>query len=100
MNTAVKLPTVKILAAPESRQQMTKAGARTIYFQQAEVECEQLRMRVEHEVDSPADGLPLGSVHEWDVVADLVAGQYGSIDLARRMSLRPLKVQASAPAKS
>lgn len=87
MNNPAKLPTVKILETPETRQQQTRTGVRTIYFQKAEVECDQLRMRVEHEIDSVADALPIGSVYEWDVVADLVAGQYGAIDLARRMTL-------------
>lgn len=91
VNTAtLEAPVVKILGNVESRQQQTKNGARTVYFQLVQVECEQLRMRTEHEVDSPNHGLPVGSQHAWDVVADLVPGNYGSFDIARRKTLRPL----------
>lgn len=101
-NTTTELPIVKILGIVESRQQTTKSGVRTVYFQQAQAECEQLRMRFEHEVDSPQTGLPVGSVHVWDVVSDIQPGQYGSFDLARRKTLRPMQATkpSAAPAKA
>lgn len=84
------LPIVKILGSAETRQQSTKNGPRTVHFQHAQADCEQLRMRYEHEIDGPEHALPVGSMHVWDLVADLVPGQYGSFDLSRRKTLRPM----------
>lgn len=88
----LEAPVVTIKGNVETRQQNTKSGAvRTVYFQLAQVECEQMRVQTDHEIDSPAHALPVGGKFAWDVVADLVPGQYGSIDTARRMTLRPLE---------
>lgn len=94
-NTTTALPIVKILGSAETRQQPTKNGPRTVHFQHAQADCEQLRMRFEYEIDGPEHALPVGSSHVWDLVADLVPGQYGSFDLARRKTLRPM--DASKP---
>lgn len=88
MNT--KLPTVKIREAAQDREITTKSGKKTVYYQPVQVECEQFRVNIDMEIDSPAAAHPVGSMHEWDVLADLVPGAYASIDLARRMTLRPL----------
>lgn len=83
-------PTVKILDGAKEREINTKAGKRTVYYQPVQVECEQFRLNVDMDIDGPNDALPVNSRHEWDVVADLVPGAYSSIDLSRRMTLRPL----------
>lgn len=78
--------TVKILEAVTPRQVNTKNGARTIYSQHAELETEQLRTRIDVEVDGPNMGYPVGAIFDWDVYADIVPGRYGP-ELARRMTL-------------
>lgn len=87
---ATNNPIVKILGAATEREINTRSGARKVFYQQVEVECEQLRTRVDMDIDSINDAKKVGERFEWDVVADLVPGQYASIDLARRMTLRPL----------
>jgi len=85
-------PTVKILDTAKEREINTKAGKKTVFFQPVQVECEQFRVNVDMDIDGAKDALPTGSKHEWDVIADLVPGAYASIDLSRRMTLRPLAV--------
>lgn len=87
-------PTVKILEAVKEREINTKAGKKTVFYQPVQVECEQFRVNVDMDIDAPKDALPAGSKHEWDVIADLVPGAYASIDLSRRMTLRPLAATA------
>lgn len=94
----LEAPIVTIKTGPEQRQQPTKNGPRTVHFQMVQVECEQMRLQVEHEIDSPQHALAVGSKYAWDVVSDLVPGQYGSIDTARRMTLRPLDAAAKKAA--
>ena len=83
-------PTVKAIDTAKEREINTKAGKKTVYYQPVQVECEQFRVNVDMDIDSPNDAKPLGVKFEWDVVADLVPGAYASIDLSRRMTLRPL----------
>lgn len=78
---------VKILSEVVSRQVNTKNGPRTIYSQQAELETEAMRIRLDVECDGPNMGHPVGRTLEWDVFSDLVPGRYG-VELARRMTLR------------
>lgn len=89
MNEAIQLPSLKILSEVKSRDQNTKTGTRKVFFQQVEVECEQMRTRVDMDVDSPETGHKIGDRFRWNCIADLVPGQYSSIDLARRMTLLP-----------
>lgn len=83
-------PTVKALDGPKEREINTKAGKKTVYYQPVQVECEQFRVNVDMDIDSPNDAKKVGEKFEWDVVSDLVPGAYASIDLSRRMTLRPL----------
>lgn len=66
----------------------------TVHYQPVQVECEQFRVNVDMDIDSAADAKPVGSKYEWDVVSDLVPGAYASVDLSRRMTLRPLSAKA------
>jgi len=90
------LPTVKIRDGAKDREINTKSGKKTVYFQPVQVECEQFRVNIDMDIDGPADALPVGSVHRWNVLADLVPGAFSSIDLSRRMTLVPVD---AAPAK-
>lgn len=83
-------PTITIKGAPESRQVQTKQGPKTVYYQPAQFENEQLRMQTDLDIDSVADAHAVGAKLEWDVGSDLVPGQYGRIELARRKTLRPV----------
>ena len=85
-----KNPTVKILDGAKDREINTKSGKRTVHYQPVQVECEQFRLNVDMDIDSANDAKPVGTKYEWDVVSDLVPGAYASIDLSRRMTLRPL----------
>lgn len=94
---ATNNPIVKILGEATSREITTKSGAKkTVYAQQVQVECEQFRVNIDMDIDGPNDALPVGSRHEWDVVADLVPGAFASIDLSRRMTLRPIEAAKKA----
>lgn len=88
------LPIITVKGAPQSRQVTTKQGPKTVYYQPAQFENDQLRMQMDLDIDSVADAHPIGTKLEWDVTADLVPGQYGRIELARRKTLRPAE---SAP---
>lgn len=80
-------PTIKITAPVETRTVTTSKGIpKTIYFQRAQVETDEMRVQLEVEVDSQDKGYPVGAVKEWDLVRDLVPGRFG-IELARRMTL-------------
>ena len=83
-------PTIKILDGAKEREINTKAGKKTVYYQPVQVECEQFRVNVDMDIDGPNDAKKTGEKFEWDVVSDLVPGAYASIDLSRRMTLRPL----------
>ena len=83
-------PTVKVLDTAKDREINTKAGKRTVYYQPVQIECEQFRVNVDMDIDGPNDAKKVGEKFEWDVVSDLVPGAYSSIDLSRRMTLRPL----------
>ena len=83
-------PIITIKEAPKSRQQPTKNGPRTIYYQPAQFENDQLRMNLDIEIDEIAEAYEVGKKLEWDVNADLVPGQFGRIELARKKTLRPL----------
>lgn len=83
-------PIITIKGKPESRQQPTKNGPKTIYYQPATFENEQLRMNLDIEIDEVADAHEIGKKLEWDVNADLVPGQFGRIELARKKTLRPV----------
>lgn len=90
----MKLPTVKIRSGHQSREITTRSGPKKVFFQPVQVECEQFRVNIDMDIDGAADERPVGSLHEWDVLADLVPGQFSSIDLSRRMTLRPLSADA------
>lgn len=91
-------PIITVKGAPESRQVPTKQGMQTRYYQPAQFENEQLRMQLDLDIDSVADAYPIGTRLEWDVTADLVPGQYGRIELARKKTLRPMDSGTKAKA--
>lgn len=87
---ATNNPTVKVLDGAKEREINTKNGVRKVSYQPVQVECEQFRVNIDMDIDGANDAKPVGSKWEWDAVADLVPGAYASIDLSRRMTLRPL----------
>lgn len=91
----IKFPTAKILSDVQDREINTKSGPKKVYFQQVQVECPQFRVNIDMDIDKPADAKKVGEVFDWDVLSDLVPGAYASIDLSRRMTLRP----RTAPAR-
>lgn len=91
-------PIITVKGAPENRNVQTKQGVKTVYYQPAQFENEQLRMNIDLEIDAVADAYPINTKLEWDVAADLVAGQYGRVELARKKTLRP--ITETKPAKA
>ena len=79
-------PTITINGTHERRTVPTKNGDRVIHFQNATFESPQTRFRMEHEIGGPDDALPVGTVLEWDVAADVEKGKYGP-ELARKRTL-------------
>ena len=80
-------PKITIKSGVNTRTVTTSKGfAKQLYSQQATLETEEMRVQIEVEVDSPDHAYPVGAVKEWDLVKDLVPGQYG-LGLARRMTL-------------
>lgn len=92
-------PIVTITGTAEVRQTTTAKGfAKPIHYQQAQLETAQMRVQFDHEFDTPDHALKVGDKYYWDVVADLVPGSFGRIELARRKTLRPLsEVKPAAP---
>lgn len=79
---------VKINAEVAGRMITTSKGLqKQVFSQPATLETEQMRIQIDVEVDGPNQGYAVGSVHVWDVVADIVPGRFGP-ELARRMTLR------------
>ena len=94
---STKNPIITINGNAEPRNVTTKTGAtKTVYSQKATFENDQLRMQIDIEVDGPNMAYRLGEKLEWDVSADLVPGQYGRIELARKKTLRPLAAVKAA----
>lgn len=90
------MPLITILGAADSRQVTTSKGAqKTIYFQRAQVESEQMRVGIELEIDDPTKGHDVGKKFGWDIVKDMVPGRFG-IELARRQTLVDLTPAATA----
>lgn len=85
-----KDPSVKILTGAQSRKINTKSGEKTVWYQGVQVECDQFRVNVDMDLDNAEAAHQVGKVFEWDARADLVPGAFASIDLARRMTLRPV----------
>lgn len=84
-------PTIKITGNVEPRMVTTKQGMqKQVFAQAASFTKEGMQLPIEIEVDGPAQGYRIGEVLAWDVVADLTAGQYGRIELARKKTLRPV----------
>lgn len=95
----MKMPIVTILEAADSRQVTTSKGQiKTIYFQRAQVETQQMRVGIELEIDDPTKGHAIGKKFGWNLLPDLVPGRFG-IELARRQSLVEL-TPAAAPSKA
>ncbi|WP_226468056.1 hypothetical protein [Luteimonas panaciterrae] len=94
-----KQPTVTIRGEALPNNVTTKNGAvKTVYRQAATLDAEQVRMNFDLEVDGPNVAYRVGAVYDWDVFADLVAGQYQRVELSRRMTLRPQDKQAAKAA--
>lgn len=81
-------PKVTIKSPVQTREGQN--GKKNSYYQTASVDCDQFRVEQDVYVDGPNMGYPVGSAHEWDIVADLRIGQYQRIELARRMTLKPI----------
>jgi len=84
-------PQITITGNVEPRMVTTKTGAmKQVFSQAASFKKDGMQLPIDVEVDGPNLGYAVGQVLEWDVVADLSAGQYGRIELARKKTLRPL----------
>ncbi|MDJ1521590.1 MULTISPECIES: hypothetical protein [Stenotrophomonas] len=96
----MKAPKITINSAVETRTVTTSKGMqKPIYSQRATLETEAMRIQIEVEVDGLDKGYPVGAVKDWDVVADLVPGRFGT-ELARRMTLvEPEGAKPGTPAK-
>lgn len=60
---------------------------RQVFWQDAELNTDNMRMQFEYEVDGPAFAAPVGETFEWDIEADVIPGRFGP-ELARRKTLR------------
>lgn len=70
--------TLTINGGYQTRTVNTKNGERTIGYQVATFDHPAgSRFRMEYEVRSERDALPVGTVLEWDVGADVKEGRYG-----------------------
>lgn len=95
----IELPKITILEGVNSRSITTAKGQqKMIYGQRASLETEAMRLTIEVSVDGPNMGYPVGSVHRWNMAADLVPGRFG-IELARKFSLVPDADAAAKPAR-
>lgn len=84
-------PKVTILSAVTTRTITTSKGLqKPIHSQDASLETEQMRIKIDIEVDGPNAGYRIGEVFDWDIAADLVPGRFG-VELARRKTLRPVE---------
>lgn len=90
-------PKITVKGPVDEREVTGKNGKRTIFFQPAQLETDQLKMQFDLECDGPKSALEIGKVFEWDVVSDIRAGAYGP-QLARRMTLVEGQGRASKPA--
>lgn len=91
MNNNIEAPIVTILGNVETRTITDKKGfAKPVHGQAAQIETPKMRMQFEVEHDTPEKAYPIGAKFYWDVTEDLVPGQYGRIELARKKTLRPL----------
>jgi len=96
MNNQINAPIVTILGNVESRTITVKGFPKAVHAQLAQVETEQMRVQVEIEHDDPNKGHKIGEKFYWDLGADLVPGQFGRLDLARKKTLRPLVAETKA----
>jgi len=84
------MATITIKKTADSRQQQTKNGPRTIHFQEASVETTNARFKYDYEIKEPSQQLPVGTVLDWDLEADVQAGKYGP-EFARTLTAIPRK---------
>lgn len=90
------IATITILGTLATREITTKKGDKvTIYSQPARFEYgTDTRFRFDHDVGSEKGEVPVGTVYEWDVAADIVQGRFGP-ELGRIRTLT--KAAAEAP---
>lgn len=92
----INAPTIKITGAAESRYVTTKTGAqKQVFTQTASFQKEGMMLPIELEIDGPNDAHPVGAVFVWDVTADVTAGQYGRLELARKKTLRAVETKSA-----
>lgn len=73
----------------QSRMVTTKTGMqKQVFSQRAELETENLRILIDLDIEGPNKARPVGSVWEWDVEGDVVAGRFGP-ELSRNLTLKP-----------
>lgn len=87
---------IKITSEPKSRYVNTKNGQRQVHFQDATLETEEMRIKVEVEIDNPQVAFAQVE-HDWLIERDVIAGRFGP-ELARRFTLVPVKAQSPAKA--
>ncbi|MCD8456651.1 hypothetical protein LPH50_00180 [Xylella taiwanensis] len=92
------MPKVTIMSGVNMRVVTTSKGVQMqIYSQRAVLESELMKLQIDVDVDGLNAGYPVGAIKYWDVVTDLVPGQYG-LGLARRMTLVDANVSSSGRA--
>lgn len=85
----MEMPKITILETVTTRSITTAKGQqKNIHAQRASLETEAMRITIEVEVDGPNMGYPVGSVHRWNLTADLTPGRFGP-ELARKKTLVP-----------
>lgn len=95
----IKAPLITIIGNVEPRMVTTSKGLqKQVFVQAVSFSKEGMQLPTEIEVDGPNAGYTVGAVLVWDVTADLTAGQYGRIELARKKTLRPLTESKSSKA--
>ncbi|MGJ7901014.1 hypothetical protein [Lysobacter sp. 1R34A] len=101
-NAQIAAPIITITGPAQVRTMTDSKGfAKQIHYQEASLEADHMRVKIDHEFDTPELALKVGDKYSWDVTADLVPGKFGRLELARRRTLRPLsEIKPVAVAKA
>lgn len=95
----INAPIIKITGAAEARFVTTKTGAqKQVFSQTASMSKEGMMLPIDIDLDGPNDAHPVGATLVWDVTADVVPGQYGRLELARKKTLRVVESKPAAAA--
>lgn len=97
----INAPTITITSAVETRYVTTSKGQqKQVFSQKATFHKDGMMLPIDVDLDSPNDAYAVGAVLVWDVTADVVPGQYGRLELARKKTLRPVDNGGRAATKA